>query len=241
VVCLAPRAPGNCAPSAPWVGASVRPLNFPVSRHRGSSAVIQASFRGGAQVGWVSASWPFAKLSAEAGTLTLSCLGTYTFAPAEVVALQPYGSIPILARGIRIQHNRRDYPRKIIFWCMGGRDSALAEIAETGFSARGQPLDRATGFPVRWSAILILLVVWNGLFLLDREEAGSRTTPGPLALVALILLFATATAAQISPRFQRSLLRDGHELGEIKSIVTLIQLVSGLMVVAFTITLFVQK
>jgi len=29
VVCLAPRALGDCAPSAPW-GASVRPLNFTV-------------------------------------------------------------------------------------------------------------------------------------------------------------------------------------------------------------------
>ena len=72
-------------------------------------------------------------LTAEAGVLTLSCLGTYTFTPSEVVTLEPYGSIPVLARGIRISHNRRDYPKKIIFWCMGGRDSALAEVAETGF------------------------------------------------------------------------------------------------------------
>jgi hypothetical protein len=32
VVCLAPRALRNCAPSAPW-GASVRPLNFTVRQH----------------------------------------------------------------------------------------------------------------------------------------------------------------------------------------------------------------
>jgi hypothetical protein len=200
--------------------------------------VIQASFRGGAQVGWVHASWPFARLTAEAGILTLMCLGTYTFTPSEVVALEPYGSIPVLARGIRIKHNRRDYPKKIIFWCIGRRDAALTEVAKTGFSPRGQPLDGPTGFPVRWSAILILLVLWNGFFLLDRAAAGSRRAPGPFALVALVLLFAASTAAQMSPRFRRLLLRDGHELGEIKSIVTLLQIVSGIMVIAFSVTLF---
>jgi hypothetical protein len=200
--------------------------------------VIQASFRGGAQVGWVSASWPFATLTAEAGVLTLSCLGTYTFTPSEVVALEPYGSIPVLARGIRINHNRPDYPKKIIFWCIGRRDAALTELGETGFLPRGQALAGPTGFPVRWSAILALLVLWNGLFLLDRAAAGSRKAPGPFALVALVLLFAAATAAQTSPRFRRLLLRDGHELGEIKSIVTLLQIVSGIMVIGFSVTLF---
>ena len=200
--------------------------------------MIQASFRGGAQVGWVNASWPFARLTAEAGVLTLSCLGTYTFTPSEVVVLEPYGSIPVLARGIRIKHNRRDYPPKIIFWCMGARDAALAEIAETGFTPRGQPLDRPTGFPVRWSAVLTLLVLWNGLFLLDRAMAQSRTAPGPLALLALVLLFVAATATQMSPQFRRLLLREGHEFGEIKSIVTLIQIISGIMALGFAVTLF---
>jgi hypothetical protein len=191
-------------------------------------------------VGWVHASWPLAKLSTEARVLTLSCLGTYTFTPSEVVALEPYGSIPVLARGIRIKHNRRDYPQKIIFWCIGGRDSVLTEVAGTGFSPKGQPDTRAAGFPVKWSAILALLVLWNGLFLVDRAAAGARTTPGPYALLALVLLFTGATATQLSPRFQRLLLRDGHELGEIRSVVTLIQVVSGIMVVGFAIGLFAQ-
>ncbi len=202
--------------------------------------MIQASFRGGAQVGWVNASWPFAKLTVEADFLTLSCLGTYTFTPSEIVALEPYGSIPVLARGVRIMHNRRDYPKKIIFWCMGRRDAALIELAATGFAPSGQPFDGPTGFPVRWSAILIFLFLWNGLFLLDRTAAGSQTVPGPFSLVALALLFAAATAAKLAPRFRRLLLRDGHELGEIKSIVTLIQIVSGCMALGFAVMLFTR-
>ena len=41
MVGLAPRAPGNCALSAPW-GTSVRPLNFPVSGQRGASVASGA-------------------------------------------------------------------------------------------------------------------------------------------------------------------------------------------------------
>jgi hypothetical protein len=200
--------------------------------------VIQASFRGGAHVGWMHASWPFAKLTAEADTLTLSCLGTYTFTPSEVVALEPYGSIPVLARGIRIRHNRRDYPKKIVFWCMGSRDSALTEVAGTGFAPRGQPLEGRAGFPVRWSAILIFLLLWNVPFLLDRTMTESRTTSELVALATFVLFFAAATATKLSPRFRHLLLRDGHELGEIKSIVTLIQIFTGSLTLGFAVKLF---
>ena len=214
-------------------GASGRPLNFAVSRHQGSSVVVQASFRGGARIGWVNASWPFAKLTADASALTLSSLGTYTFTPSQVVALEPYGSLPIISSGIRIRHNRRDYPKTIIFWCMGRRGAVLEEVAGTGFSATGQPIDRAPGFPVRWSAIFVVIALWNGLFLLDRAHAGSQSRPGAFALVALLLLLAAATAAQKSPQFQRLVLREGHEVGEIKSFLVLIQIVTGIMAVAF--------
>jgi hypothetical protein len=43
VVCLAPRALGNCAPSAPWAGASVRALNFTVRGHWGTQEVSLGS------------------------------------------------------------------------------------------------------------------------------------------------------------------------------------------------------
>ena len=49
-----------------------------------------------------------------------------------------------------------------------------------------------------------------------------------------------ATATQMSPRFRHLLLRDGHELGEIKSIVTLLQIISGIMAVGFAVTLLIH-
>jgi hypothetical protein len=151
--------------------ASTRGGRAPIDR---STGVIEASFRGGARVGWVNASWPFATLTANGSTLTLSSLGTYTFRPSDVVALEPYGSIPVLASGIRIEHNRKDYPKKMIFWCMGRRSVVLAEIANTGFSPAGHPIERASGFPIRWST-----VVFVPFFTTKREGSGIGRTLVP--------------------------------------------------------------
>ncbi|HYB32855.1 MAG TPA: hypothetical protein VED45_05430 [Steroidobacteraceae bacterium] len=89
----------------------------------------EASFRGSAQVGW-GGRWPFARLVANADTLTLSSLilGTYSFAPSEVVAIEPYGSISTLASAIRIDHNQKNYPKNMIFWCTWGRRSAILRL-----------------------------------------------------------------------------------------------------------------
>ena len=202
--------------------------------------MIETSFRGGAQVGWVHASWPFGALAANNSTLTLSSLGTYTFAPSDVVALEPYGSIPILATGIRINHNRRDYPQKMIFWCLGRRSTVLEAIAGAGFRPTGQPIARPSGFPLRWSAVLIALVLWNGLFLLDRALVGWQSQPQPpgfFSFLALLLVLCAATATRTSAVFQRLVLREGHEVTEIKSVLTLLQIVTAIMSVGFGIML----
>jgi hypothetical protein len=210
-----------------------------VSRHHQGPAVIQASFRGGARVGWINASWPLATLTANASTLALASLGTYTFAPSDVVSLEPYGSIPFLSSGIQIQHNRRDYPKTVIFWCVGrSRERVLEEIAGTGFRAVGQPIERAPGIAFRWSTILIAIILWNALFLLDRSVTGSQPKPpGPFVLTALVLAFLAATATRLSVPFQRLVLREGHEVGEVESFLVLLQIITGAMAVGFGIAL----
>lgn len=119
-------------------------------------------------------------------------LGTFTFSQDQVISLEPYGSIPVLARGIRIVHSRPDYPKTIIFWCLGSREALLQRISEVGFVPKGTigSLVRAKGFPIRWSAIAIYVVLWNGLLLLDRTVLERRAAaPGPIALLALLGTF----------------------------------------------------
>ena len=111
---------------------------------------------GGSQIGWVSASWPFAKLVVSKQQLTLSCLGTYVFEPQQIAALEPHGFIPFFARGVRIVHSRADYPAKKIFWCLGRLPIAVAAVAsctlccaaELTLKAVTSPL---TLEPARWS------------------------------------------------------------------------------------------
>jgi len=196
--------------------------------------VIEASFRGGAQVGWGGASWPFVRLAANGNTLTLSSLilGTYTFAPSEAVALELYGSISTLASAIRINHNRKDYPKKMIFWCTWGRRSAVLEqIARAGFRPSGQPIEHPSESPLRWSAVLIAVVLWIGFFLLDASGWQSQL-PGFFSFVALLLVFCAATATRSSVAFQGLVLREGHEVTEIESFLINLQIWSGILLVA---------
>lgn len=191
------------------------------------------SFRGGARIGWVNASWPFARLTVSADRVVLASLGTYEFSPRQIVSVEPYGFIPLLASGIRINHNRADYPEKIIFWCMGNRDKVLMELGGNGFSPSGNSADRASGFPIRWSVVIVVIALWNVLLMLDRSSQPQSHQPGVLALMALLSIFGVATAARASLRVQQIVLRKGHQIGEIKAMLVLLQLVAGLLSVIF--------
>ena len=189
------------------------------------------SQRGGARTGWTQASWPFASIEVKPGCLTVSVLGKYTFAPSQVDAVEPVGSIPLLSTGIRIHHTRSDYPEKIVFFGLGGRDRLLAAISAAGFRV-GEPAFRhERGFPVKISAIVVFILVWNALFWLDAggdrfNTAGGRA--GPYSCLALALTFAAATLILRSPRAQGLVLREGHDVGEIRGTLRLVQIIAGL-------------
>lgn len=197
---------------------------------------MSAEWRGGGSAGWVNASWPFARLHATADRLSLeiATIGTYVFSTGQVTALEPYGWIPILYRGLRIVHTRDDYPRKLVFWCFGPPSRLIESIRGVGFREAGDPsaVPRSSGIPWRWSAIATVLVVWNGLFLLDGPpfQRGPHII-GPFSLLALALLFAVSLAASRSIPLQRFLLRPGHHFGEIAPVLALLRFVTGFLLV----------
>ena len=188
----------------------------------------EIAFTGGSRIGWVNASWPFAKLSCDGKCLTLSSLGKYEFTPEQVVSFDTYGSIPLLANGLRINHNRIDYPEKVVFWCMGSRTTVLDRIAKTGFVPYGQAVERPKGFALKWSVVVAFVLIWNALFLVDRGIGmpDNRMAPvGRMTLTVLALAFFFASAVKMSTRVQNVVLRPGHSVVEIQSLLTLIQLV----------------
>jgi hypothetical protein len=208
-----------------------------------AEAVFSAT--GGARIGWVNATWPFAKLVASSSLLSLRSLqGTYDFVPGDVVSLERYGSIPFFSSGVRIVHARRDYPSKIIFWYLGAPELILAKVREAGFlpTAPASAESRWRGMPVRWTAILLFILIWNGLFLPIR--LGTRNLAGPssgLVLVPLLAAFLACWGIKLSPRFQKMVLSDGHSVSEIKAWLSLIQAVSGLLLVIFAfVAVFVR-
>lgn len=213
------------------------PLNFLVSRQIESRYMADFSAIGGARVGWVNVTWPFARFTVSARRLVLSGLiGRYEFLPDQVASIERSGSIPVLSSGLRIVHTRSDYPAKVIFWCMGNPDKMLARIHQAGFLpvAPRSAAIATRGFPIRWVIVIAVVLVWNGLFMLDQYMfPNDAHMPGPFVVLALLLIFFFASALRTSDRVQAAVLRAGHAVGEIKSTVLLIQIVTGLLLVAF--------
>lgn len=203
--------------------------------------MAETSFRGGSRIGWVNASWPLAKLSLSPGRLAISGLGNVEFTASQVVSFERYGSIPLLASGIRINHSRADCPETVIFWCIGNREKVFSAIMQSGFHPTGQASPRARGFPIRWSVVIAFVLLWNVLFLLDRPlESSQARTPGPFSLIALLLVFGFVTAMLKSARLQQIVMRSGHQVGEIKSFLLLLQVVSGLLSLGFGANLLLR-
>jgi len=200
---------------------------------------------GGARIGWMNATWPLARLSSTSDKLTVTAflLGTYTFKPNQVSQVEQYGMIPLLGRGVRIRHCVPDYPEQIIFWCSASPDKLLLRIRESGFvpCASGSLTVKGTGTPVRWSAIVTVLAVWNLLVLLDFSRSSGPPTPGLFSCIALLFMFALSVATLTSPSVQRLVLKSGRNLGEIRGVLRLLALVSGIMLVAFSIFLFASS
>jgi len=167
------------------------PFNAGVSWQRMNAPLRKT---GGAKIGWVNATWPFAKLSASAQQLSVSVslIGNYTFSPDQVASLEPCGSILVLSSGVRIVHTVQKYPEKIIFWCFGS--------------------------PQR--------LIW-----VCSVEGAEGTCS--LYLLALVLLFLTALALNLSSRFQAWVLKPGRSISEVRAIAVLVLVVSAIMLIAF--------
>lgn len=209
---------------------------------------------GGARIGWTNATWPFARLSAAAGQLSISgmLLGHYAFSPDQVVALKPYGVIPLIGRGIRIVHTVAHYPEQIIFWCFGSPERLIDRIADTGFRPRATTVSRPQrdGMAFRWQFVALVVALWNLLIFLGADSkfflwnnTSSQANASPQAsaqaslfpLLALILLFLTALGLIFSPRLQSWALKPGRSISEVRALVNLVLLVSVILLIGFGI------
>lgn len=194
------------------------------------------SVTGGARIGWMNATWPFARLQVGPRSLVLNAtlLGRYEFSPDQVVGIEKYTFIPILGWGIRISHNVMDYPKKIVFWCLGHPDSLIRRIHDSGFVARGVMDETVVnrGFPVRWQAIIAIVILWNVLLGLDMH-GDNPSRPGILTLSALLLLFLGSVGIWRVDFLRCIIMKPGRSPQEIKAWLYLLAFISGLMCILF--------
>jgi hypothetical protein len=198
--------------------------------------------RGGTQIGWVNTSWPLASIEVETNLMCVNSMGKYIFSPIDVLGIEEVGSIPFFFQGLRIHHQKSEYPEKIVFLTLYGRESLIDATRAAGFKI-GQPVNVVKrGFPFRTPAVIAVLVVWNLLFFLDRENLESPTkVVGPYMLFALAVVFSLATLLPKSPWLQKLFMREGRNTGEVSSLLRLLQLVSGLMALGVSCALYFFK
>ena len=192
------------------------------------------SVMGGARIGSVNASWPFARLAVVGDRLTISVflLGQYDFKGFQILSIEPCEAGPILSSGLRIHHTHPDYPESIIFWTLGDRDRLFDRIRLAGlYAAEETPaIALGQGFPLRWRAVAILLIAWNAPFLIDHLVSGVlRARAGPISLIPFGGAFILSWLALHSRAAQDFLLKDGHSVREIKPALQVARFVFGLI------------
>ena len=149
---------------------------------------------GGARIGLFNATWPFATLKVDKNILELSTglMGNFIFSKTDICTIEPYGLIPIIGRGIKINHYKKSYNSKIIFWTFGSPEALIQEIETTQFFDKStEKLERngphyAEGFPVKLSASIVIVAIWNILLLGDFINFffNNNSTGSPLGLGA---------------------------------------------------------
>ena len=197
--------------------------------------------RGGAQLGWINASWPFGQLAVSPRSLTISSplSRSYVFEAEQVVALEPCGWIPILQRGVRIVHSNPRYPSRIIFIGFQSPDRLIERIRRAGFipAAPDTRVRARPGLPIRGSVLPLLVAVCVIPFLLDGVIPWRRAGgPAPSTLLAPALLYAAASALPRSTQLRSWVLKPGRSVDEIRPALNLLRLVSGLVLALLVAT-----
>lgn len=198
---------------------------------------------GGANIGFGRTTWPFAKLMVNKNELRLnaSILGNLYFRPSDIVSIEPPSLF--FGGGIKINHRVNGYSAKVVFLTFGSRD-LIKRIEDSGFLNNTSPIpaeveneivkyQSSGSFPMKWSAVIVFVIVWNALFLGDQlgyfGSTNNRIPIGIGAKLALAFAFVFALAILISQPFSRVVLKDGRTAKEIKSFLLFLMLISGFM------------
>jgi len=201
---------------------------------------------GGARIGLLKSTWPFAKLivSRDKMELRASIMGNLFFKPSDIISIQPYTGTSLLGGGIKIIHNVSSYNADVVFLTMGSTSALISRINETGFMSNVNPASPSFeqeiksartqyGFPMKTPAVIVIVVIWNLFFLSDRLSIFHTKPNGAVlgtgAQLALGFVFLTCLVLLKSEFSQVLILKPGRTIDGIKHFLYFIMFITGLM------------
>ena len=139
------------------------------------------------------------------------------------------------------------YNSKVIFFKSGSSD-LISRIESTGFLDNNNALPADVeakitryqlggSFPMKWSAVIVFVVIWNLFFL--GEQLGYFTKKGNMPLgngarLAMAFAFLFALALFISGPFRQLVLKEGRTIKDVKLFLIFLMLLTGIMFLVIT-------
>jgi len=206
---------------------------------------------GGARIGMANATWPFATLTVNREKLQLNAtiLGNLVFKPTDIISIIPYSGF--MSSGLKINHTVSKYKDNVVFWTFGSPTEIIKKIEQTGFLTNRTPVTAELaesitkvqsqgGFPLKRTAVIAIVVIWNLLFLIDFQnffegnKAGSPLGLGAQLALGFILL--TCILLLTLEPVRRLILKEGRNIEDIKKFIFFIMFICGFMLLATILT-----
>ncbi|MBS1599702.1 MAG: hypothetical protein JST75_15860 [Bacteroidetes bacterium] len=214
----------------------------------------QLQLTGGARIGLLHASWPFSRLTVTKDRLDLSAslIGTFSFTRDQIISIEPCGVIPLLNRGIRINHTVVNYNERIIFTCGMAPEKIIEKIRESGFMDQpASAIDpqikndvmeqqKQGGFPIKVPVAISVVVIWITLFFIDGiNYLRNEQNPFPFGkgiLLAIGFLLIVSTLTLFSRGFQKMILKDVRDIKEVNRFLYFVIMLCGFMLIVIFIS-----
>jgi len=205
--------------------------------------------RGGAIVGAFRMRWPFATLKITGDVLELNCsiVGTFIFRPGDIDSIVFNNNS--FKSGIRIKHHVANYNPNIVFKSMKSEE-LLDKINRIGFLENSSAISaeeeteisesqKNGAFPLKIPAAIFILIIWNGLILVDfwnfYQDDENNSPIGVYTRVAFVFMIFTALLLLFSGPVRRLILKEGRSVAPIRIFLYFTIIICGLMLLMLKI------
>lgn len=202
---------------------------------------------GGARIGAANATWPFASLTVTKDKLQLNAtiIGNLIFKPDDIVSIELYR-----INGIKINHKVPEYKDRVVFWTFSNSTNLIKKIEQTGFLTNTDPIDTKFaqkveayqskgGFPIKTSAAIAIVLIWNIFFLIDIQNYfGGDNDTSPLGIGAQLgmgfVLLICVLLFTFEP-VRKLILKEGRTVEDIKTFLFFLMFICGFMLLMITL------